>query len=111
MLVGGSGYGNEANIDSTIARTPEVCAWEREIAKAGVDILEMGIGGRVETDMGVRGTADIERGNVCCCRIFMLGLLADVRCGMLVLRGGGGSEDTEIRTSVCNLSVRVSERF
>ena len=68
----------------------------------GADILETGMGGRVETDVGVTWTADIGRGDACCCCccVFMLGLLADVRCGVLVFRGGGGTDDTGEDTDV-----------
>ena len=53
----------------------------------------MGVGGRGGAGMvGVRGTADIGRGDVCCCGccgcgVFMLGLLR-------VPREEGGAEDT-----------------
>ena len=91
-------------MDSSVASPAVACAWAGEMAEEGADILETGIGGRVETEVGVRGTADIGRGDACCCCccccIFMLGLLAEVRCGVLVFRGGGGTEDTGEDTDV-----------
>ena len=97
VLAGGRGYGNDASIDSSVARPAVACACAGDKAEADVG-ADAGMGGSGGAGMagavGVGGRDDGRRG-VCCCCVFTLGLVVvDVRCGVLVRRvGGGGKEE------------------